>query len=478
MVRGTPRLKHPGTDSFGEQKLTETSLNQVMTEIDRFLDGPGILFKDLDLRPFLLQDLYIRKLTRPSALKIGLQEARSLTRMLLLHSGLALSKRPPVARERNRFLTGSRINALFVFGFPWADKRHTGILEAVVRLCRGSNNLVVTDKRSVFDAWTREEVPCILLSTSPWCLRDEVNQPGLSPRDRLILSQAAELCNEVEKLLDEFQPRVVLTTQDFHFFDQAFARMANLKGIETLTHQHGMIPRAESSLYKFVFSRRIAVWGKSSARLMSQFLDQERLWLLGTDRFNHLVPRDPQAPRPFITVALSPVDDELNWSMLSRVVEGLAQVWNPHFSGYCLMVKLHPSMNRDAWADRIGKWITSHHPTIPCFVYGKGGPELLWKTRFLLASRSTISLDAVIAGASVLELQVDAGTGAAPELFDKLPESLVTPSSAANELVRRLLNPVVDADLRAREDAAMKEEVEAMNSSELEARWLCGLQEG
>ncbi|MBM4370171.1 MAG: hypothetical protein FJ098_00855 [Deltaproteobacteria bacterium] len=419
-------------------------LEETIRELERFLSGPPEAGSDL--RSFLLVERYLAMALghRPTPLR------RSLDRALCVAAGLAATAghRAEVREVRAGPPPGPGRHLLF-FGFPWSDKRHTGILEGLLGHLALEEVLAVTHREDVFEALAAHPVPRFLLRLprlappAPGAARD--------PGEARTLATAALLLGAATRLLEELRPRSVLTTQDFHLHDQAFARAARALGVPSVTHQHGMIPPEPLSLYRFLFSDRMAVWGRGSARLMARFVDPARLWVVGTDRFDGLRSPRPSAERDLLVLALSPEPGDGNRRLVDAVSRGLAESPVPALRR---ILKLHPSMDPGPWerpASRAagGGWEV---------LRGAGG-ILLPRTRFLLARRSTITLDAAVAGASVLELGTS-DLGPLPGLLEELPESVVEPHAAAAEIARRLADPAVEAGVLGRQAAALDAEIE------------------
>ncbi len=450
---------------------TDIPLEAIIRDIDRVLDGAAEGGDDADLRPFLITELYLNRF-RPT-------DHRTSRRQALVHRAVDLASRlargplrQSVRVERSFTTPPDGPRHLFVFGFSWTDARTTAILRRLLEEMPDAA-LGVTDREDVFVGLQEARVPCLLLRTPRFLHRHGLPATGFDPRERRLMARGAALLEVSRRLLAEHRPLSVLTIQDFFPLDQAFTRAARQLGIPTITHQHGQIPAGPTSLYKYLFSDRMAVWGRRSADLMAQHVDSSRLWVVGTDRFRGLHSDRPPAAREHLVLGLNPVEEASARALVDAVTAGLLEVDPKALSALTPVLKLHPSMDASAWTR-----YAAAKGGIPWRVWDGTNEELLPRTRFLLARRSTLTLDAAVAGASVIELGADGGFGAVPGLFDDLPESLVELPQLGAVLSARLDDPALEAALLARQQVSLELEIEPGSSSAREAAVLRAMGEG
>lgn len=447
---------------------------EVIRGIDELLEGPPVEAQGLDLKPFLIVERYLTALGQTPAARGPLRRVRAQLRRVALRllPDAALGARVEEVR-RVRPRGGPR--HLFVFGFPWSNHALNRFnIDVIKALDDPARAVVVTGDPACFDRWDREGVDAVLLKVRSRRVDPAYRFPGARAGEVEKLTRAAHLLDRAGALLRDLAPASVSTTQDFHVYDQAFARAARRQGIPTLTHQHGLIPDRSVSLYKYVFSDRIAVWGRRSARLMARWLPEDRIWVAGTDRFDGLRSDRASAERPLLALAINPIGEARDLAVLGAVSEALRRGSDGPAGALRPALKLHPSLDKARWeghAARLGRGV-------PWEVRQAGNEVVLPLTRFMLAQRSTITLDAAVAGATVLELDPDPALGRVPGLFDDLPESVRAPAAAVDEVVRRLADPRVEAALLARQSAALADEIEPGSASERIAAWLRSLEGG
>jgi hypothetical protein len=444
----------------------------VIRAIDGFLDGPPVESLGLDLKPFLIVERYLSALGRTPAARGPLHRLRAQLRSAALRVLPAAALGPPVV-ELRRVRPGPGPRHLFVFGLPWSDQGYAGFNIGVIRaLADPARAVVVTADRACFDQWCREGVDAVLLTARARRLDPAHRFAGARTGEPEKLTRAAALLRSADALLEALAPVSVSTTQDYHVYDQAFARAARRRGIPTLTHQHGLIPDRAVTLYKYVFSDRIAVWGRRSARLMARWVPEDRIWVTGTDRFDGLRSDRPPGDRPILALGVNPIGEARDLAILGAVSAALRRVSAGPVGALRPVLKLHPSLDMARWeghAARVGHGV-------PWEIRRAGNEVLLPLTRFMLAQRSTITLDAAVAGATVLELDPDPALGQVPGLFDTLPESVVAPAAAVDEVARRLADPRTEAALLARQSAALSDELEPGGASARIAAWLRSLE--
>lgn len=450
------------------------SAEEAVRCIDAFLEEPPVEVGGLDLRPFLIVERYLtlagsRPDPRATRTRLRLALRRAALRSLpAAVTGAGVREERGPGRDR----AGRH---LLVFGFPWVDQRLNGFNRGVLRaLGDPADVVVVSNDPACCVACHEEGIDARFLDVPSRRYDRTLRFRGAWPGEVERLTQAATLLQRADALLRNLQPASVLTTQDFHVYDQAFARGAKRLGIPTLTHQHGLIPDRPVALFKYVFSDWIAVWGQRSARLMERWVSPDRIRVAGTDCFDPMRSDRPAAERPYLLLCVNPIGEERDLANLGAVSRALREAPEGPVRGLKPVLKLHPSLDIERWeghAARLGEGL-------PWAVRRAGNEALLPLTRFLLAQRSTITLDAAVAGASVLELDPDPALGGVPGLFDPLPESVVMPGAAIREVGRRLANPAVEASLLDRQAAALAVEIEPGSASRRIAGWLRALERG
>jgi len=437
-----------------------TQLEAVIREVDKALAGPWEGDGAEDLRPFLISSRFLNRY-RPKDLRTRRRDALK-HRLILEASRLARGPfRSGVTLRRSFTARPSGPRHLFVFGFPWTDRRHTVTLRPLLEEM-AARAVAVTDRADVFDAVSLAGVPCVQVRIPRFLPRPRGSPPVVGPEEQRLLARGAALLDAANSVIAEIGPVSVLTIQDFVPFDQAFARAARRRGIPTVTHQHGQIPSGPASLYKYLFSDRMAVWGQRSARLMEQWVKPERVWVVGTDRFQGMSSGRSPTERDCLVLGLGPTSEEQDRALLEEVSAALAREGLPRT--LVPVLKLHPSMDAAYW-----RAVAAAMEGVSWEVRTTGNETLLPRARFVLARRSTLTLDAAMAGASVLELALGSAGVEVPAFFEDLPESVVTTADAAAAVAGRNADPALEATLLDRQRASLALEIEPGAASAREA---------
>lgn len=445
-----------------------TQLEEITRTIERRLETERWEVDGVNLLPVLMVEWLMKySATAGERLQADLKAVLKMaggevSRLVRRPSALEVRSSVDLDRTTTRFLIG--------FGYPWEDMRHTGPLRSLLdALGDPSDVLGLTNQEDVFEGLRRQNVAAVFLRPPRLSVRPEVRGAPVPWRDRAALSRCLWLGEWVREFLDTHRPHAVVTCQDFHAFDQVLASSARSRNIPSLTHQHGMIPEG-GSLFRILTSDRIALWGRRSAAKLADHLPPERLWVVGTDRFKHLLPRSDGPSRDRIVIALNPTGEEGTARMAREMITSLAAVWDDTFRDLRVVVKLHPSMDEALWEKRIRDVPAAR--SLPLEVIRNRADDFLHRTRFLVAHRSTITLDAAAAGAVVIEVEATAARSLCPAFFDTAPQAVVQ-AGEFGEVVARLLNdPVEETELRRVQHASLGEEIADHDAPATIARWL------
>jgi hypothetical protein len=98
---------------------------------------------------------------------------------------------------------------------------------------------------------------------------------------------AIGLMESLTKILNQYSPRIVVLPEDTGLGTRPLARLAKLKGIKTLTIQHGTME--DVTLYSESISDKMAVWGKDSLQILSEHgVPRDRMVVTGMPRLDEV----------------------------------------------------------------------------------------------------------------------------------------------------------------------------------------------
>lgn len=210
------------------------------------------------------------------------------------------------------------------------------------------------------------------------------------------------------RLYDAFPPSVLVTASDTGFWGRCATLEASLRGIPSLTLQHGMMVGASG--YVPVLSTRIGVWGEGSARwLRDRGVPPEKIAVTGPPRLDEIL-RRPYPSREtvaralgldaaarWVVLATNPIPFERNAAQLETARRGVA-AWDPSAR---LLVKLHPSEDpapyRAAAAGDV-RVVVVPHGAVDLY-------DLLKVADAVLTYHSTVGLEAMMLERPVVSLE-------------------------------------------------------------------------
>ncbi|WGS63893.1 UDP-N-acetylglucosamine 2-epimerase [Marinitoga aeolica] len=154
------------------------------------------------------------------------------------------------------------------------------------------NNAVVgTVSKKTYKYYKMLKIPVIFFDIKYKLKHDKFTfDKNFSANEFLMLHRAAALIDTLEKTIIKYQyPKTLITVQDYYYFDSIFANFFKNK-IPTITLQHGLISKMENkdnSLWNFVFSDYIIVWGKSQKEILKYYnINESKIKALGTARYD------------------------------------------------------------------------------------------------------------------------------------------------------------------------------------------------
>lgn len=450
----------------------EDIYQKVIKEIETFVDVDPLIYKGLNLKSLLVSNLYIKILNNKTAVKY--QDFWKRVFLIIVNK---LKWQTSLQEFKNINSREYKFDYLFVIGFSRRDNRHFDILANLIdKLEDASSFLVVTNYQDVYEYYFNKGINCIFLKSGKYLLDKMCDKKELDLNQQRLLSEATSLLDYADQLIKRIALKVVLTTQDFHFFDHIFSFAGRNNGIVTITHQHGMIPDGSLTLYKFMYSDKMIVWGKNSRKRLSGYIDNNKLHIIGTDKFNYLRKQSFSRSRCYITFAINTMPESFNRSLLYKVLCQLNFLGDELLQKYIFVLKLHPAMEVNNWKEIISEEVIRSGFTAKYKVLKGGNEELLAKTEILIGYKSTISLEAFIMACSVIELIIEKDNILPNSLFEGIEESILKIDQLGAGLKRRIEDKKFNDVIVKKQNYNLKQEIAVFNSSKAEIEFLKTIQ--
>lgn len=350
---------------------------------------------------------------------------------------------------------------LFVQMFHVNDSRHFTVLDSVIKKLMNyvpvKSILLVSEHKDVIRYYEDLGIETILIK--PFEYSDKiinVSIKGINMYENFLLNRGLHIYENAKKLIKNLNIEIVLTTQDFHYIDQIFAKAAKNCGAISLTHQHGLVGQPHPGLFKYVFSDYIAIWGETTYSVLKEYIPIEKLLVLGTEKFNSSFNYENTKKRDFITIGINPISEKENIQIVSKILMILDESLFKESSISKIVIKLHPSLNEARWNSLLNRIIEDNNIKLKCEVYKKENKSLLESTNILIAKKSTISIDAMIAGCSVIELVTDNFDVGNNVNLVNLKESLLTYDDLAKEIIKRINNMEYSDEIIAKQNIILR----------------------
>lgn len=353
---------------------------------------------------------------------------------------------------------------VYIQMFDTDDSRHFNVLDSLIQKMTNNSNrkytLVITNNKRVADYYKLKGLDVVILKL-PKFMGIKKSNPNLNFEENLLINKCISIYEKAKKLFVEWDTKIIFTTQDFHFYDQIFTKAANKLGIISVTHQHGMIPYPSPGLFRYMYSTFIMVWGKSSYDTLKKYISEQRIIISGTDKFNYLLNEPCDIIRRSITLALNPIDEKINRKIIYHIFRALSDNINALKEIDSLIVKLHPSLNKNHYQEIIQEILVANNFNVNYDIFESDNFTVLYRTKIFIGYLTTLSLEAMIAGCSVIELSIETDENVPYEnrLFINLPESKVQYSNIKDELLERVMNTKYDYEIQMKQKRIINHEI-------------------
>jgi len=307
---------------------------------------------------------------------------------------------------------------LYAINFSPTDQRNFLHIAPLVK--RDDHSLVITIRHDVYNYFNKIKIPVILLDISiPWRNENDLKiQVSLNSSKKnlflsvdlyslSLLSRAASLIDLLDIVINENGlPRVLITLQDFYYFDSVFATYF-LGKIPTVTLQHGLIG-AKNFLWKYLISDKIIVWGIRQAEILESLgVNSKKIEVLGTAKYD---------------LYLDKIDNELENNKSKRVLLGIQQTMffkeNDKIifdfirkllsskEDYTISIRFHPAIimkDRKIFLQKLKKLNLDYGVNIN-ISYIKNPLEDISESNIVLVSYSGLAMEAMLLKKPVIEI--------------------------------------------------------------------------
>ncbi len=280
------------------------------------------------------------------------------------------------------------------------------------------HSLVMTVRNDVYEYFNKIGVKTILLNISnPWRgLRDLKVEVPLHPSSKsplssidilssMYLSKAASLVDLLEILTNKWGlPRTIITLQDYMPIDSIFAIYLCGK-VPTVTLQHGFIYLSRNTLWKYIISDWIIVWGNQQAEtLKSLGVSSEKIKVLGTAKYDlvsHIKYDKLRKRERKILISIQPLLSKFFIELLFNFLKVLLR----SKENFLLSIRFHPAVskfNRRQFMRRVKKENIFSNINLEISEI-KDPLEDISKSTIVLTSKTTLAFEAMLVGRPVIE---------------------------------------------------------------------------
>lgn len=429
-------------------------MSKIMREVKIFMDENRLIYKGINVSELLLPHIYTSVFNKNKSEGL-IKEIKNIAKKILLYlpyRNLTIKKHKFSFRKKYKFL--------FSFGFLMNDHRHSSLLKNLIKKINKEDVLILTDKKDVFIFYKERNYSVIYLHLPKICSENNNifnDFDFIDINGKWLLGKAIPKIKYLDILYSKINIETVISSQDFHIFDQINIKLGKKYGYKTITHQHGMINEPHPGLFKYVFSDKIFLWGINSKKRLRGFVDEEKLLVAGTTKFNYLL-SETRYKEEYITLALNPISKKINKKIIQKFLD-LCTIINLKFQNeFKFVIKLHPGLDKKEWLKLIGNF----NNEINIIIEKENNKEILNKSKILIAYNSTISLEAMICNCSVMELNFGQ-QNTSKLLFENLEESIVFLEDLEKEVIRRINNKKYNLNILERQNNIVHNEIKTFD---------------
>ena len=472
-----------------EEYIIQNPTEKIVEYIDRYIDRYRLIYNDVNITEFLIALLYIKNersyitnVNNGLKLVSWLRKMRNyfLYTMSFIRLNIINKKEYELAKNNDKIWgrgleeNNSYANKKYIFVQAYEEREKHGfviidnLLKGVQGIISKDEVLLITPYKSNLMKYSEYDVIC--LETSKMALFNEKIPRNyykeLEIEELRVLSIGFELFEKANSLFRKMNSaRMLFTAQDFHFYEQAFSKAAKKNGILSITHQHGLMDYPHPGIFKYMFSDYIMVWGKNSMETLEKYIGKEKIKVVGTDKFNYLTKNLDYEREEVVTVALNFMNEEDLDVYMEKLVKGFKYLKFEQNLSFDVIFKLHPIMGKlQEWIENIIKLKFSKYEIVLDYKIVVGDiAKTLAKSKYLIATRSTISIEAMICNSSVLEINYPVSSLNRNSLFQKFQESIVSLDNFYFELGKRMVDFKYSNEILAKQRTVIKSELESLS---------------
>lgn len=334
--------------------------------------------------------------------------------------------------------------------FSIDDTRHSKILiDFINEYPNKKDLLIVTNKKCVEEHCLENNFSYVFFKTSDYNFNFGDLFTGYTINEIFIFKEYREYIDFLTNLYIKVTPQVVITTQDFLLPDFYFAKVAKFNNIKTITHQHGEIPNSKKSLYSVLFSDYFMCWGEVSKERLKRSLDEDRIKIVGTTKFNKIRTKDNlNQGNILITPTVFPLHQ-------FKLILNNVLIEIKDFNG--IILKIHPSQDAKEIKDIINEICRLNNITTRIEVVGKekGLVELLDNTFIMINIKSGSYLEGVLSGTSLIDLNLDGDN----KLLFQNGDSFIKINDLKNEILKRKLDSKYNDSIIRNQNLLLKKSI-------------------
>lgn len=266
-----------------------------MTSLKDYFSENSFLYKQYNLLPALLSKYYTNMINKEKKDSWYIT-IRKIAKKLIYSFRLFGKSYFTHNNFKNNKMDLSNIKDynFYVINFLPSDGRHFFHIHNIFML--DPKGVVLTTSKKTFLYYKTLKKPVIFFFVKKGRnIRKNSNDnpkviENLDFEDIHYLQYAMNLIDLLEEMSFKYGiPKVVISLQDFHFYDYVFTEFFKKKTY-TITLQHGITSTElrDNSLWNFVFSDYIIVWGKEDKENLEKLgIQSQKIIPLGTARYDH-----------------------------------------------------------------------------------------------------------------------------------------------------------------------------------------------
>lgn len=381
-----------------------------MTTLKDYFFVNTLNYKGYNILPIILAQRYINYIKKKNKSESTLIE--KIGRFIKYSFNILrnIFKKPQVLYNNIFYNNMEEVNC-YVINFSPDDERHFKHIHNVFIL--DSKGIVFTINRKVYLYYKNLKKSVVFFDVK--CANKTINKHFFSNflnleldyNEKNLIIRAANLVDLLEYVISHFGlPKAIISLQDFHPYDYVFTEFFKNK-TNTITLQHGTTSteNEENSIWNFVFSDYIIVWGKEDQKNLEKLgIPSHKIIPLGTAKYDHYFNKNSENYYSFdnsncVLLSIPPLN-LLDKSMIEYIIELIENF--AKFKNIELLIRFHPANSkyrickflRDLEKRKITNFRVSEERDVV---------KDILKSKIILANKSGIAYDAMLFNRPVIE---------------------------------------------------------------------------